>query len=103
MLCRGPGWLRKGFARRCVVAEKRPHDANKPTWSGVPNRAAVLFSDGGVVGSSHPGVGRPLVARLFLITLTTLNQTDQFVQQQAMSAYICGLWGGQSIDGRTVG
>lgn len=82
----------------CMAGDNCVH-----TWSGVPNRAAVLFSDGGVVGSPHPGVGRPSVARLFLITLTNMLQADQFVQQQAKSAYVCGLWVGQSIDGRTVG
>nr|MCU0685065.1 M4 family metallopeptidase [Polyangiaceae bacterium] len=73
------------------------------TWSGVPNRAAVLFSDGGVVGSAHPGVGRATVAQLYLVTLTNVSQTDQFVQQQAKAAYVCGLWAGQTIDGRPLG
>src|SRR5262249_55676605 len=53
-------------------------------WAGVPNRAATLIVDGGVPGSSHPGIGRPTAAVLYLAMLTGGNaaSTDLFLDER---------------------
>lgn len=50
-------------------------------WAGVPNRAAVLMSDG-IQGRSHPGFGRMKVASLLLKTVQSwkLSKAHRFTQ-----------------------
>jgi Thermolysin metallopeptidase, alpha-helical domain/Thermolysin metallopeptidase, catalytic domain len=69
-------------------------------WSGVPNRAAVFFSDGGVTGNPHPGVKRPTTAALYYQTLTAMMPTDRFVQQQVRTVATCRASVGQVFGGR---
>jgi Zn-dependent metalloprotease len=60
------------------------------SWDGIPNKAAVLIAQGGVPGSSHPGVGRDSLARLYFDTLTTLmGPSDLFLEEQVNTVVTC--------------
>lgn len=62
-------------------------------WAGVPNRAAVLIADGGVPGSSHPGLGRPTLAKLYLETLTggLSGSSDLLIHERINTLATCQL------------
>lgn len=79
-----------------------PADGCVHVWSGVPNRVAVLLSDGGVPGDPHPGLGRPTLASLALTTLVSMGPSDQFVNQQVRTVATCRMLVGQQFGGRTL-
>lgn len=59
--------------------------------AGVPNRAAVMITDGGVPGSGSPGIGRPAMAQLAYATLVggRLGATSDFLNHRVETLATC--------------
>ena len=72
------------------------------SWAGIPNRAAVLIAEGGIVGSNHSGVGRPTLAQLYMRTLRTLGCRDLFLNERVGLIATCRGLRNTTISGRTV-
>jgi len=70
-------------------------------WAGVTNRAAVLVAQGGVPGSSHPGIGRDNLGQLWLSALAKGGSSDLFLDQRLNVWNTCREAVGSPINGRT--
>ncbi|MFC7759199.1 M4 family metallopeptidase [Catellatospora bangladeshensis] len=59
--------------------------------AGVPNRAAVMITDGGVPGVGTPGIGRPAMAQLAYATLTggRLGPASGFLDHRVETLATC--------------
>ena len=86
-----PGW--RHYAQidpGCAGNEDEPW-CKPHRYSGIASLAAVLISDGGTPGSSHPGVGRAKLGELAFRSLTSglFGPHDRLLQHAVVMGQVC--------------